>query len=347
MYIKRPSKVVSFSGSWRDLAWSSLYNLCKEEQEIQIETAREVNKTKYAAYLEEKEAEEAALNPEGGSYEGNLSDKYPFIDLSAEKIFKIRRAASNKVVEDFVKEKQIKSFAVPLMQSILKFLSEFKLTTISGEAYDPKVADLSEDGLISANRLRRQVFTDDTMLGLYNFLMIDTRSCYLDKQYQTPSRAFCALVPLIMYAFKLHKGIPYSHWHRDEIACITNPKLADAMLYELDEPFTKSEIMSAREEGLLIKSGPTEGQKRNPVYTFKLFGAKLFAANKVPELAQTMYAQIWCAHPNNRTKYMVLDPSNWDSVPAPLITSEVISTIADISYSDTSNTKSKWDSWDA
>jgi hypothetical protein len=43
----------------------------------------------------------------------------------------------------------------------------------------------------------------------------------------------------------------------------------------------------------------------------------------VPELAQTMIAQIWCAHPSNRTKYMVLDPKNWDAIPAPLISSDI------------------------
>lgn len=37
-----------------------------------------------------------------------------------------------------------------------------------------------------------------------------------------------------------------------------------------------------------------------------------------------MLAQIWVAHPDNRTKYMVLDPLNWDRVPPALIQVEVL-----------------------
>jgi hypothetical protein len=43
----------------------------------------------------------------------------------------------------------------------------------------------------------------------------------------------------------------------------------------------------------------------------------------LPELAQVMLAQIWCAHPENRTKYMILDFKNWDQMPEPLITTEI------------------------
>jgi hypothetical protein len=36
-----------------------------------------------------------------------------------------------------------------------------------------------------------------------------------------------------------------------------------------------------------------------------------------------MLSQIWVAHPENRTKYMVLDPLNWDRVPPPLIETDI------------------------
>ena len=37
-----------------------------------------------------------------------------------------------------------------------------------------------------------------------------------------------------------------------------------------------------------------------------------------------MTAQIWGAHPSNRTEYMILDWLNWDNMPEPIISTDVI-----------------------
>jgi hypothetical protein len=48
--------------------------------------------------------------------------------------------------------------------------------------------------------------------------------------------------------------------------------------------------------------------------------------HSLPKLVQIMVCQTWCAHPNNRTQYMVLNPLDWDNLPEPLIqTSEIVS----------------------
>ena len=39
-----------------------------------------------------------------------------------------------------------------------------------------------------------------------------------------------------------------------------------------------------------------------------------------------MLCQIWLAHPQHRTEYMILDPNNWDTIPAPLIETDLIKT---------------------
>jgi hypothetical protein len=44
-----------------------------------------------------------------------------------------------------------------------------------------------------------------------------------------------------------------------------------------------------------------------------------------PDLAQVMLTQIWCAHPENRTKYMILCTHAWDHIPAPLISNNIFS----------------------
>jgi hypothetical protein len=94
------------------------------------------------------------------------------------------------------------------------------------------------------------------------------------------------------------------------------------MLCEVPE-MTREEILQARTQGLTYKTGSKAGTQRSPLSTFKLYDTTGTKLHKVPELAQTMIAQIWCAHPSNRTKYMVLDPENWDAIPAPLISSDI------------------------
>lgn len=295
-----------------------------------LATVRADNLQRYKEFILSKELEWGEQNPES-SNEQNPSEEYPYRDIHPSKVFLIKRNTGAKVVESFVDDKCIKSFGPRLMSEILKFISTYKLSTISGEDYHPAIATTAE-GKISAAALYRQVFTDETMLGLYEFLMIDSRSVFLDKQYTSPGRSYCALVPLIMYAFKQHKGIPYEHWDKNQAIGITSPKLYQAMTYQNDTAFSKDEILQARAEGLKIKSGPKEGEMRNPVFTFKLYGATAFKG--IPDLQQVMLSQIWCAHPDNRTKYMVLDPNDWDRIPPALIAPTVVST-SDYTFNST------------
>ena len=37
-----------------------------------------------------------------------------------------------------------------------------------------------------------------------------------------------------------------------------------------------------------------------------------------------MMTQIWCAHPSNRGPDQVLDPSDWDHMPSPLLDTAVL-----------------------
>lgn len=320
---KKPSKVKVFSGSWRDVPWAELYKECARVQQEAVATAQEANLQRYTDWIEEKRQELQALDPESGSYEGDLGERYPFKKISADKLVRIKVLASTKTCEDFVVVNSIKSFAPQLLTEIVKHISTYKLSTVDGEAYDPKrlETDNSSSAEISSARLYRSVFTDDTMQGLYQFLMMDTRSSYLDKQYTAPNKSWCALVPLVMSAFKIHHNVPYAHWNQRELVGIVQPKLYDAMCCETPV-FSKTELLEARQEGLMTKTGPNAGKLRNPVYTHKLWGVRAF--ENIPEYAQTMLTQIWCAHPNNRTRYMILDPDNWDKIPEPLITTDVL-----------------------
>lgn len=330
-YVKS-SRVTLFNGSWRDVNWAELYRECKEVEDEAVAFAEEANVQRYREWIDKKERELADLNPESGAYEGNLSDEYPFKALTGPKLMLIRSKANLEIIERFVDRYQFKSFATQLMTDIIKHISIYKLTTLDGEDYSPQrlqAVPLDQDGRpaaakgqISARSLVKSLLTDETMRGLYRFLMLDSRSCYLEKQYTSPNKSWCALVPLIMSAFKIHKGVPYSHWNKGELIGIVNPKLYSAMTWQPEE-ISRDTIIEARTQGLLIKTGKGQGDYRNPVHTFKLYGTT--GLSELPEYVQTMLAQIWCAHPNNRTKYMILDWVNWDKIPAELIDTEVIS----------------------
>ena len=183
---------------------------------------------------------------------------------------------------------------------------------------------LTQEGKINGKTILGQAFDfkSDWEKGLYLFLMLDSRSVYLTTQYKGESKAFCALVPLILYAFKLNQKIKYSQWDRDTLHWVVNKSLCAAMLCDLPTP-SREDLLAARELGLTYQSGAKVGQQRNPQSTYRLFATRGGPLEGYPDLVGTMLTQIWCAHPQSRTQYMILDPHNWDRMPAPLIAENI------------------------
>jgi hypothetical protein len=184
------------------------------------------------------------------------------------------------------------------------------------------------EGQIDGLKAVRSIFdfSQDWDKGLYYFLMLDARSSYLKTQYKGDARNYCSLVPLILYAFKLLHSIPYSKWDKSTLHWVVNQSLCSAMLCEVPE-VTREELLEIRETGLVFKTGQKVGTTRNPATTYRLTGINSTKIGGLPELAQTMLAQIWCAHPTNRTKFMVLSPENWDHIPAPLVSEQLFAPI--------------------
>lgn len=235
-----------------------------------------------------------------------------------------RKAGQKALVEDFVEKYHIKNFAETLMPSIITEVGNMK-------------TQLNSNGLISGLQFCKDNFNTPERMGLYRFLMLDSRSCYISPQYKGWARQFCALVPLILYAQRLVKETPYSAWDKKELRFVVNASLCDSMLWAttpdedgvLTEIPNTEDILAGREKGLTVMSGNDAGKMRNPVSTWKLYSTKDTCFQGMPSEAQVMLAQIWCAHPANRTRYMVLDPKQWDVMPLPLIDTEVL-TEADI-----------------
>lgn len=226
-----------------------------------------------------------------------------------------RKAGQKSIIDVWMPRYKANTLLIFIMPQIMAWLTHKPLRIEEVSTVEGKI-----DGL----KLAKHVFdfSDTWQRGLYLFLMLDSRSSYLPSQYKGEGAQFCALVPLIPYAFKLHGKIPYSKWDRGTLHFVVNRSLCKAMLAEYTTP-SREELLEGRAHGLTYASGAKIGESRNPVSTYKLWSTKGTVFEGMPELAQTMLAQIWCAHPSNRTHYMVLDPKNWDVMPPPLIVQDI------------------------
>lgn len=241
-------------------------------------------------------------------YEGNFTDSVskrsvviPLAELEAK--------ISGRIRTEFIEKYKLILHMDWLMPQIITWLGRL-----------PKYKN--ENGLYSGLQFRSN-FKTDAEKGLYRFLMVNERSSYLKYQYKDPSRQYCALVPLILYAHRLIDGTPYSAWDKADLMYVVNTELYEAMVCEVPS-VTRDELIKIREEGTKEASG----KAKNPVTCHMLFGnyQKLSEIGNMPKLAKVMMTQIWCAHPHNRSRYMVLNPKNWDKMPPQLIESDVTTT---------------------
>jgi hypothetical protein len=307
-------------------------------------------------------------------YRQQVAEKYPDAKLDELQLpnkVAVRRKAGNKaLVEVFIPRYKLDQFGIAIIAQIVAHIATLKIVTPSQEdiladkmLLETVVTlgdgcvhytedDFQKQYAVSGLEFVKMHFKTPYMMGLYRFLMLDTRGSYLTKQYKGDARNYSALVPLIMSAFKRYHNIPYCAWKRDELKWIVNPELCKAMLFDdmpeaviredgfLGAPgFTKDTLLQLRDQGLTWKSGPNVGTLRNALYTHTLYGMQGTVFDEVPDLAQVMLTQIWCAHPENRTKYMVLVPDAWDNIPVSLISPTMFITPV---YSSTSEVM-PWD----
>lgn len=175
-------------------------------------------------------------------------------------------------------------------------------------------------GLLSGKEVVKRNCVDDFNKGLYALCMSDQR--YVDKQYINSE--YCRMVPLILSAAKKMGGFSYYEWDPSELHFVVNPQLLEAMKTVPPE-YSHDELMQFRVEGLTIKTGDKTGRTKSATSTYGLTGLPKemddgrVGPAKLNKLVPMMLCQTWAAHPNNRNKYMILDPKAWESVPEPLI----------------------------
>ena len=149
---------------------------------------------------------------------------------------------------------------------------------------------------------------------------------FVERQSSGDGLYYCRLVPLIMAAFKKYHNIKYSEWDRESVTaiCVDKP-LLEAMLEEVPL-YPAEQIMEWRELALTEVSG----KRKHPLTTFRINGTnlpKVYNGEKGPrdlsQLGRLMLLQIWCANPQTRNEYMILDPLDWDHIPDPLVVDQI------------------------
>jgi hypothetical protein len=304
-YSKARTLFSSVNKKMWEIPWADAHTMFRDIQSDLIEAKQEQIDTEYAEQIAQKEQEWSDSHE--APYEGNFSDTLskPPVTLSHSVL---EKAVAGAIKTNFIEKYKLILHMDWLMPQILTYLGNL-----------PKY--VGEDGKFCALQFRNNNFKTDAQKGLYRFLMVNERSSYLKLQYKYPAKTYCSLVPLILYAQRLVDQTPYSAWSRETLGLVVNSELAEAMLCEVPS-VTREELINIRQEGMKSASG---GKEHNPITTHVLYGnyQKASVIGDMPKLAKVMMTQIWCAHPDNRTKYMVLNPKNWDKMPPALIETDL------------------------
>jgi hypothetical protein len=251
-------------------------------------------------------------NPEA-PFEGNMEIQYT--PLSKELLASEKEEAEIAAFTKEVETLGLKKKSAWLLPQVAAYISNMKY---------PK----NEKGKIDPYNFLVENFSKDSWhKGLYKYLTAPTRGLIVPNQYGEASRKFSALVPLLMMPNKSYNGVPYSVWDREKLNLVVDKNLYKAMTFEGGPcPISKEELLEIRSQGLRVKSGKEEGKDRSPVSTFQLYGIQSSALGQFTndKLVQIMLTQIWVAHPSNRVSEMILDYTNWDNMPDPIIDTEVI-----------------------
>jgi hypothetical protein len=337
MYYKRQpqnqlnTKIISSNLSsipWEEAArlYQEAADLAEQNQILALESIYQTN------YNRQRETalRLANISETEAAYEGDLGIELKPAHIPQPELRELRyKAGTDALKEYFIKPYQIQSWGIKLLDQILADYSQHKLNNLGSEGTISGLQYL-QDNLDPQN---------DRDMGIYRFLMLDSRSEYLPKMGTGEAKKYCTLVPLILYAHKLYNNIDYSRWERESLQYVVNPALNEAMLTEIPE-LTRQRTLELRDIGLVQK-----GEKRNPVSTYSLYRLQDTEIGHCNGLAKIMVCQTWAAHPSNRTKYMVLDPMNWDAMPSPLVEVDIFKTSAVKEFVKPTKTPSTTDVW--
>lgn len=231
------------------------------------------------------------------------------VELSTEDVRECRIDALQAVMPSFLETYDIGSKYTWLLPQLRSFFGKWKLV-------------YGENGLVDALATLTLNAKDDFSRGLYSLAMWSRSDLIKGKDVRLYQVAeYNNLVPLILSAFKVYQNIPYSKWDREGLSLVVDAPLCDAMLDDVPD-LSSEEWLEIRNDLLKFQTGTKKGQSRDPKTAAMLYGVQYYDKYPIKHMSRlglVMKAQIWCAHPANRSVHMVLDPKNWDTMPEPLI----------------------------
>jgi hypothetical protein len=296
-----------YSSNLDSIPWEEASRIYREAADAAEANTLEALQSRYDTSYDQRRRDAiklAGIDETEASYEGDLGIEYNPPRLTPLQQRQVRSKSGNEALaEYFVKPYHLKSWGIKLLDQIVAEFSKHKLN------------NLGSDGTISGLQYLKDNLDpkSERDMGIYRFIMMDGRSSYLDKMNGSEARKYCTLVPLIMYAHKLYHGVDYSRWERESLHYVVNESLCEAMLTETPQLDTER-LLELRAIGLM-----QAGKQRSAVTTYSLYHLGDTELADCNGLVKIMLCQTWAAHPSNRTKYMVLDPMNWDKMPTPLI----------------------------
>jgi hypothetical protein len=234
----------------------------------------------------------------------------------------IRNNARDLAIEKFVTDFNLHLAHDWLPYQLISYFGNWKAIKV-GDKYN-------------ATATLRSNFSDFNM-GVA-LLAIAPRKALFDKapkQFKQYNSSINPLVPIILAGFKQSQGIKYSEWSVEGIDKLVGVPLADVMTCSMPQ-LQVGELLVIRSQCITDMLGPRAGVPNNPVSTVKLNKSETTPLAVVPKLARYIAIQTWCAHPANWTANTLLDTTNWDNRPEPLVTSDLLSTAAEV--------KPKWTS---
>ena len=209
----------------------------------------------------------------------------------------LRRSAQNL---------QLLSYETWLLPQLVAHFGQWQITLDADNRVDVK------------STLAENVGSDSWQLGVLWAATKLQRSQLVSKQTSESGRHYSALVPLVLAGVRQSQNIRYEQWLAAGLLWVVPKSLAAAMLTQ--PPHVDPQLLlDLRALGL-----QQQGVARSPTSAARLYGLTGTSLGSAPALQQTMLTQTWVAHPSLRTANMVLDPLNWDSMPAPLIDSAVL-----------------------
>ena len=243
------------------------------------------------------------------SFEGDEGEEYPYFGPREEDLEAASNLAKDKIVSDFCKQYALQSHFSWLMPQITALVASTNL-------------NFREDGLVDIPKYIKTFASNDINKGIYFLLTHRLRGDFIPKQYTLESRNYSALVPMLLAPHKQYNNIPYNKWKSKGLKDALDINMFEALVFTEELDYSKDERLETIKRSLVVQTGKNAGSQRNPQTTHRLYG--LTGDQKsLPWLVQVMYYQIWCAHPANRTQYMILDWKDWDNMPEPLITSSI------------------------